>query len=141
MVELRGCLQIETGDDELGGRMILAEISLPYNYAVDFHEWNNETGKKSKLKGNDESFRRDELHPRGSRLRSFFLGEEGSRNCLMVRGKRSNLIANENGTFLGWAFLTEVKGGVRKRARKYFQAPSNVPLSELTGYQSGTNYH
>jgi hypothetical protein len=49
-----------------------------------------------------------------------------------VTGKRSDLIVNENGTFLGWAFLTEVGSeGERKRARKYFQAPSNVPLSDI----------
>jgi hypothetical protein len=61
----------------------------------------------------------------------FFVGQEGS-NCWSVKGKRSNFISNQNGTFIGWAFVNDYQNAVgRKRARKFFQAPSNVPISEI----------
>jgi hypothetical protein len=123
------CVPIESGDDDkLVGRLLLTEISLPYNYKVEGR--NNKTEVEDSWMGKMKSFRRDQLHPSGSKMRSFFLGEVG-RNCMTVKGKRSHLISNENGTFLGSVFVTDYENGVRKRARKFFQAPSNVPLSEI----------
>jgi hypothetical protein len=127
-LDLNLCLQMNPGD-EMVGRGIVAEVRLPYNYKVEPHTAHDR--KVEDLMGTEESFGRDQLYPDGAGVSRFFLGQEG-RNCWSVKGKRSNFISNENGTFIGWAFVNDYQNAVgRKRARKFFQAPSNVPITEI----------
>jgi hypothetical protein len=147
---MRFCLQTEPQNEitvlSSSRRLFLAEVALPYNYAINTHEW------MMKAQGNDSTstseffFVKTQVHRSGSKMKVFFLkgmddntsnkGGSPLNNCMEVRGERSDLIANEKGTFFGFVSVMDPHHG--NVGIKYFKGPSKVTLKEIIGIDVNT---
>jgi hypothetical protein len=143
---MRFCLETEPQNEitvlSSSRRLFLAEVALPYNYAINTDGW------MMKAQGNDSTstseffFVKTQVHRSGLKMKVFFLkgmdddNTSNNNNCMEVRGERSDLIANEKGTFFGFVSVMDYHHG--NVGIKYFKGPSTVTLKEIIGIHVNT---